>query len=657
MDLEEHIRLWNLASIKIWDVRHRVLRAGEQVNAYRLPVSGFLYTIRGSAAVTLDGTTYVVDKMQVLHGGKGVCLDISLTDNHFEYYIILYRANLSLSGSREIQALLRQHAPFHVQYALVPVYPVDLYDKVQKIDQYWRLTDECAKFQVKTLFYQFINELMRQLSMQDIQTAKPNLVAQAVRYLHENYALPIMVDPMAELLDCSAGHLSRIFKKETGSSLITYLTRIRMDKAKELLLRTDASLQEIAEGIGIPDVIYFNRLFKKQVGVSPGRFKQVCISLPGSQDITIGRSELSIVRHKLRAYNPTDDDNHYQYKREGDLRTLMKSRQSVTMLLILSLTLLLAACSSSQNTSPASGSGQNGSSAQPTAVAQSTEQPAVQERVIKHAWGETVIKGETKHIISLFPAVTDYLLALGIVPQAASSNEEGSDRFPTYLADQLEGKMNLGWQVDPNFESILATDPDLIIGQDFMGDAYESLSKIAPTLLAEKVKDEQGVIRMKTSLLKMGEMLGRTEQAKQVIEEYEKKAAKAREKIKQAIGDETVMFLRLSDKEVRYYSKRNYEVLYDDLALTPPSSIPDPAESMQIISMESLPSINPDHIFLLSSDPEETSELQKTAVWKSLKAVKNNHVYIVDYGLWFQGPGGPIGQSKIIDEAVHWLTQ
>ncbi|WP_141500326.1 ABC transporter substrate-binding protein [Paenibacillus luteus] len=656
MYVDEHVKLWNLASIKIWDVRHTVLYAGEQVNAYRMPASGFIYTIRGSATVTLDGTAYAVEKMQILHGGKGVCLDITLAEDSFEYYLIFYRAHLPLPSSFELQALLEQHLPFHIQYAFAPSHPVGLYDKVQKIDQYWGQTDALAKFQVKTLFYQFINELMKQLNTQVILTAKPNLVAQAIRYLHEHYALPIMVDSLAELLDCSAGHLSRMFKKETGSSLIAYLTWIRLNKAKDLLLHTEASLQQIADGIGIPDVIYFNRLFKKHIGLSPGRFRGNVLSLPVSQDNAMVKSELSIVRRKLRGYIRINDDNHYQYIQKGDLRIPMKSKQSVTMLLLLSLTLLLSACSSSPNSTTANGNGQN-NTAKPTASVQPSEQPAVQERVIKHAWGETVIKGEPQHIISLFPAATDYLLALGIVPQAASSNGEGSDEFPTYLSDRLQGKENLGWQVEPNFESILAAEPDLIVGQDFMGDAFENLNKIAPTLFAEKVKDEQGVIRMKTSLLKLGEMLEKTEQAKQVIADYEKQAAEGRDKIKQAIGDETVMFLRLSDKEVRYYSKRNYEVLYDDLALQPPASIPDPSESMKVISLEALPSIDPDHIILLSSDGAEVSEIEKTAVWKSLKAVKNNHVYMADYGLWFQGPGGPIGQSKIIEETVNWLTQ
>jgi len=656
MHVEEHVKLWNLATIKIWDVRHVVVRADEPIYAYRFPVSGFIYTVRGNATIKLDETMYVIDQMQVLHGGKGVWMNISLNEDSFEFYLMFYRANLSLSNTRENQALLRQHVPFHVQYAFAPSYPIDLYDKVQRIEQHWERTDAFSKFQVKTLFYQFINELMRQLSAQGIETAKPDLVAQAVRYLQENYMLPVMVDPLAELLDCSAGHLSRTFKKETGSSLITYLTRIRLDRAKELLLQTDASLQNIAESIGIPDVIYFSRLFKKHVGLAPGRFKQKCIALPSSQNNTMRESELSIVSTMLRGYDPIDDDNYYQYNSKGDSLTSMRSRKPVALLLMLSLTLLISACSPSQGSSATSSNGTSGNNTPSTEVAQSAD-PAAKERVVKHPWGETVIQGDPQHIISLFPAATDYLLALGIVPQAASSNEEGSDQFPTYLSDQLQGKENLGWQVDPNYESILAAEPDLIIGQDFMSDAYDSLSKIAPTLLAEKLQDEQGIIRMKTSLLHMGDMLGKTDQAKQVIEEYEKKAAEAREKIKQSIGDETVMFLRLSDKEVRYYSKRNYEVLYDDLGLTPPVSIPDPTDSMKVISMESLPSINPDHIFLLSSDDNETTELQKTAVWKSLNAVKNNNVYIVDYGLWFQGPGGPIGQSKIIEEAVSFLTQ
>lgn len=652
MDVEQHVRLWNQASIKIMDIRRHVLRTGEQVSGYLLPASVFLFAAKGSALLALDGQVYESAPTQVLHGGKGFALDITDVEDLFEYYMIFYRAWIPVSGGKELQARVERHLPFHIQYALVPPNPLVFYTYLHHLNHLWKQGEALSQFQVKTIFYQFVHEVLSQLDRQGARTLKPNPVTQAIRYLEERYAEAFSVEGLAELLDCSAGHLSRRFKKETGSSLVEYLTRVRMNKAKELLLQADVSIQAIAESVGIPDAVYFNRIFKKNAGISPGRFKTDAASWTLDQYNARGRSESSIVRRKLRRYIDRDD-NYYQYKTKGDSRIPMNSKHMMTLFLMLSLTLFLSACSGVSNTTLHP----NSNAAQQANLEPAAQQPSSQETVIKHAWGETVIKGEPQNIISLFPAATDYLLALGIVPKAASSNEEGSNQFPTYLADRLQGQKNLGWQVEPNLESILALKPDLIIGQEFMGDAFDSLTKIAPTLFAEKVKDEQGIIRMRMSLLKLGDMLGRTEQANQVIAEYDKLAAASKEQIHKAIGNESVMFLRLSDKELRYYSKRNYEVLYDDLGLQEPPMMPQPTESMQVISLEVLPSINPDHIFLLSSNPAEETEMQKTEVWKKLKAVQNNHVYKVDYGLWFQGPGGPIGQTKIIEEAVQFLTR
>ncbi|MNI38581.1 hypothetical protein D3C73_927310 [compost metagenome] len=120
MHVEEHVKLWNLVSIKIWDVRHHLMSVNGQVNTYHLPASGFLYTIRGSAEITLDGISHSVEKIHVLHGGKGAYLEILCTEDRFEYYLVLYRASLPTSSSREFQALLMQHYPFHIKYAFIP---------------------------------------------------------------------------------------------------------------------------------------------------------------------------------------------------------------------------------------------------------------------------------------------------------------------------------------------------------------------------------------------------------------------------------------------------------------------------------------------------------------------------------------------------------
>jgi len=84
MNLDEHIKSWNYASIKVLDVRHTLLRYGEELRSYQLPASSFLFSVRGSALILLNGTEYISEGFHVLHGGKGLTLDIILTGEEFE---------------------------------------------------------------------------------------------------------------------------------------------------------------------------------------------------------------------------------------------------------------------------------------------------------------------------------------------------------------------------------------------------------------------------------------------------------------------------------------------------------------------------------------------------------------------------------------------
>ncbi|WP_233902259.1 hypothetical protein [Paenibacillus sp. lzh-N1] len=136
MKLNDHIVLWNHVFIEVMDVRHKKMDKGEELRSYRLPVSTFLYTVRGSARVWLDDSVHRVDRFHVLHGGEGMCLSV-LTEDVLEYYIILYKATLALPGRKEVAQLLERENPFQNQYAFGPHYPLPLYDKVKLLEQEW----------------------------------------------------------------------------------------------------------------------------------------------------------------------------------------------------------------------------------------------------------------------------------------------------------------------------------------------------------------------------------------------------------------------------------------------------------------------------------------------------------------------------------------
>lgn len=71
----------------------------------------------------------------------------------------------------------------------------------------------------------------------------------------------------------SITHFSRVFKGVTGEPPLKYITRIKIEKAKEMLIFTDESISNIAAAIGYPEQNYFTRLFKKNTGLTPGKFR------------------------------------------------------------------------------------------------------------------------------------------------------------------------------------------------------------------------------------------------------------------------------------------------------------------------------------------------------------------------------------------------
>lgn len=103
---------------------------------------------------------------------------------------------------------------------------------------------------------------------------KSKYLAEAIRYIDENYANPdISVEMVAESIGISGGHLSRLFRKETDYTMMTYLINRRMKAAKDLLKDYSHKVYEVAEIVGYKDITYFSATFKKYVGVSPSEYQ------------------------------------------------------------------------------------------------------------------------------------------------------------------------------------------------------------------------------------------------------------------------------------------------------------------------------------------------------------------------------------------------
>lgn len=96
----------------------------------------------------------------------------------------------------------------------------------------------------------------------------------AREYIEKNYTSNISLDDVSRIVNISPYYFSKVFKEETGENFIDYLTNLRINRAKELLLEGTLSMKEICNEIGYSDPNYFSRTFKKNVGVSPTEYKE-----------------------------------------------------------------------------------------------------------------------------------------------------------------------------------------------------------------------------------------------------------------------------------------------------------------------------------------------------------------------------------------------
>ncbi len=93
-------------------------------------------------------------------------------------------------------------------------------------------------------------------------------------FITQNYPQKITVNHLADALGLSKSHLHRIFMEETGESPMQYLARYRIEQSLQLLKSTDMSIACIANAVGFGDQLYFSRVFSKQIGMSPSKYRQ-----------------------------------------------------------------------------------------------------------------------------------------------------------------------------------------------------------------------------------------------------------------------------------------------------------------------------------------------------------------------------------------------
>ncbi|WP_138754556.1 ABC transporter substrate-binding protein [Paenibacillus sinopodophylli] len=635
MEWLETIRLWNQTPIRVWDIRHVVLKPWAELRSYRLPANTFLVSSQGEARIQLDGMNLSSEGCQVFHCGQGSVLNLWGLNRPFEYYLILYKPMLRLKS--DVLLVQEEHqASFKRQYSFRASEPIALLSLLERMHHYWTNGKELERLQVTGLFYQFAYEQFRQLQLEGAELAEPDLAMQIAQYLHEHYQQSIPMETMANVFHYSTHYLARVFKRKFGNSPMEYQVQLRMDKAKALMIETDIPIRTIAESVGYTDIYYFNRLFKKQTGATPAQFKMYRPGPKGS--IRTNFMPESFIAPQAGESYSVNSDNHYQHNAWRVDEMNLRFKPSFAVTLLFSLSLLLAAC------------GGAGAEVQPTAQAsneqknESANTVSSEKRMYKDALGREIeIPADpTKVVVVTYGG---YLLPLGLKPVGV--DQATLEHYPEDMVDVVSIGSGLG-----NAEAISALEPDLIIVPDYHNpESYASYEKIAPTIAVAWGGDPNVIDTLRT----MGDIMNRKDEAEAWVAKFEEKLQRIRDQIDINIkeGTTAITFI-LYEGEFLLGGEGGTlgKLIYEDYGFKMPEQFKQFADGGTSLSMEQFVNQPADYFFTQMTDEEmaKMTELFQEPIYQAIPAIKENRIINVTRDKWNYGP-------YLVDEAVDALIE
>ncbi len=227
----------------------------------------FSYTYSGCGQLEYEGNTYL------LKDGDAFLIDCRKLHTYRTAGTSWEHCILHFSGvpaARLYEDFTRDNG-----YAFRPKAAVELHKKLNKLLRDYTEISPYREYQVNARLTELLlNIMMTSDAYEKAQEKMPPQLRDIILYLNGNYYREISLDDLSSSFAISKYHLCRCFKKYLGCTINEYITQLRIEQAKELLRTTSLTAYQIGAIVGIADENYFYRLFKKNVGISPHRYRK-----------------------------------------------------------------------------------------------------------------------------------------------------------------------------------------------------------------------------------------------------------------------------------------------------------------------------------------------------------------------------------------------
>ena len=230
------------------------------------------YVVGGSAEYTVNGVRYKVKKGDLLCTQKDTIRSFhTYPDDLMECY--------SVSGPVYDASFREIPLPFSF-LSHVGVHQ-DIISMYRNLDSAWAAREPGYELKARGLYMMILQRFLDLVYFGE-KTKNYNIgVRKAIKYIIEHYSEDISVQVVGSKVGLSASYLGSLFKKETGTSFHQFLTKIRLNRAEDMLRSGEYNVNEAAWACGFSDPFYFSKVYKENSGIPPSKV----LSLSSSGEI------------------------------------------------------------------------------------------------------------------------------------------------------------------------------------------------------------------------------------------------------------------------------------------------------------------------------------------------------------------------------------
>ncbi|MEK3887990.1 AraC family transcriptional regulator [Bacillus sp. FSL K6-3431] len=235
----------------------------------------FQYTFSGAGKIDVDGKEYS------LTAGQAFLVQIPskhryylpADSEHWEFMFITLYGKEAVKAFDFINSKLGYVIQFNPESSPIKLLMSIFQEAINR-----NITDA---YESSAMAYSFIMELYRYALNIGVSTEKwPEQVEKAILFAKKYYSDQIGLGDLVIASGLSKYHFTRLFHRTTNLTPVQYLTKIRIDKAIELLRMTNHSIDDIARMVGYSTGNYFIKVFNKRIGMSPGQFRESKYTVP-----------------------------------------------------------------------------------------------------------------------------------------------------------------------------------------------------------------------------------------------------------------------------------------------------------------------------------------------------------------------------------------